>query len=127
MRVKKTPSVYEVVKFFIISLGSIVSFVFVKAIYGAWFLNGFMFALDNALAFVILVIVIFSYVRFAIEVWRLGSTIFYKTPRFVSIIMQIMCCVIAVYVLSECSMIFSLSLIGIFGLDPLQGYNPSGN
>lgn len=112
------------ITYFVLALASITFFSVLKASSGSWFLNGFIFALDSPEAFIFFIIILFSYYKFGVEVWRLRLYIIDQTPKFLSVILGFIIVIISIYCLSKFSMIFSLHIVRHFGLDPLQGYVP---
>jgi hypothetical protein len=117
-------SPFRLIKYFFLAIASITFFVLLKESYGSWFINGFIFALDSPEAFIFFIIILFSYYKFGVEVWRLRLYIIDQTPQFLSVILGFILVIISIYCLSEFSMIFSLYIVRHFGLDPMQGYVP---
>lgn len=99
-------------------------FTLYKAQSGAWFVNGLLFAIEDIIAFIIFTIILISYYKFGIEVWRLKGSIQKYVPRFPSILIASTLTLFALYTLSEISMIFSLYTARVLGFDPLNGYVP---
>lgn len=114
----------RLITYFFLALASITFFSLLKASSGSWFINGFIFALDSLEAFIFFIIILFSYYKFGVEVWRLRSYIIDRTPQYLSVILGFILVIISIYCLSEFSMVFSLYIVRHFGLDPLQGYVP---
>ena len=117
-------SPYSLIKYFFIALSSITFFVLLKASSGSWFEGGFIFAFDNFLAFIIFIIILFSYYKFGVEAWRLRLYVVDRIPQFMANMIGFLLVITSVYFLSEFSMVFSLYIVGALGLDPLQGYIP---
>ena len=114
----------RLITYFFLSLASITFFSLLKASSGSWFINGFIFALDSPEAFILFIIILFSYHKFGVEVWRFRLYIIDRNPQYLSVILGFILVIISIYCLSEFSMIFSLYIVRHFGLDPLQGYVP---
>ena len=114
----------RLITYFFLALASITFFSLLKASSGSWFINGFIFALDNLEAFLFFIIILFSYYKFGVEVWRLRLYIIDRTPQYLSVILGFTLVFISIYFLSEFSRIFSLFIVRYFGLDPVQGYVP---
>ena len=102
-------SPFRLIKYFFLAITSITFFVLLKASYGLWFINGFIFALDSPEAFIFFIIILFSYYKFGVEVWRLRLYIIDQTPKFLSVILGFILVIISIYCLSEFSTIFSVS------------------